>query len=110
MNMKRTPKPVSVRAGQTEFLKVNTEAWEWRDLYHWILALNWPRFAALILGGYTAINLVFAAPYSIGGDCIAGMTRGSFSRCLLFQRANAGHRRLRPHVSTDTLRPRDCYN
>jgi hypothetical protein len=82
--MKRTPKPVSVRAGQTEFLKVNTEPWEWRDLYHWILALNWPRFAALILGGYTAINLVFAALYSIGGDCIAGMTRGSFLDAFFF--------------------------
>ena len=84
MNMKRTRKPVSVRAGQTEFLKVNTEAWEWRDLYHRILALNWPRFAALILGGYTAINLVFAALYSIGGDCIAGMTRGSFLDAFFF--------------------------
>jgi inward rectifier potassium channel len=78
MNMNRTRKSVSVRAGRFEFLKVNAETWEWRDLYHWILALNWPQFAALILGGYTAINLVFAALYSIGGDCIAGMGRGSF--------------------------------
>ena len=84
MNMKRTRKPVSVRAGRFEFLKVNTETWEWRDLYHWILALNWPRFAALILGGYTAINLVFAGLYGTGGDCIAGMTRGSFLDAFFF--------------------------
>jgi len=92
-------KSVSVRAGRIEFLKVNTGKWEWRDAYHWVLALNWPRFIALILGVYITINLLFAALYRVGGDCIAGMTRGSF----LFQRANAGHRRLRPHVSADAL-------
>jgi len=84
MNMNRTRKPVSVRAGRFEFLKVNAETWEWRDLYHWILALNWPRFAALILGGYIAINIIFAALYSIGGDCVAGMARGSFPDAFFF--------------------------
>src|SRR5437762_5441527 len=84
MNMNRTRKPVSVRAGRFEFLKVNAETWEWRDLYHWILALNWPRFAALILGGYIAINIIFAALYSIGGDCIAGVARGSFLDAFFF--------------------------
>src|SRR5437773_10878295 len=84
MNMNRTRKPVSVRAVQFEFLKVNAETWEWRDLYHWILALNWPRFAALILGGYIAINIIFAALYSIGGDCVAGMARGSFPDAFFF--------------------------
>src|SRR6266568_2100358 len=68
MNMNRTRKPVSVRAGRFEFLKVNAETWEWRDLYHWILALNWPRFAALIIGGY----------------CVAGMARGSFPDAFFF--------------------------
>jgi inward rectifier potassium channel len=77
-------KSVSVRAGRIEFLKVNTGKWEWRDAYHWVLALNWPRFAALILGAYIAINLLFAALYSIGGDCIAGMTRGSFLDAFFF--------------------------
>src|SRR6266487_3525320 len=84
MNMNRTRKPVSVRAGRFEFLKVNAETWEWRDLYHWILALNWPRFAALILGGYIAINIIFAALYSIGGDCVAGVARGSFLDAFFF--------------------------
>src|SRR5213595_2855783 len=84
MNMNRTRKPVSVRAGRFEFLKVNAETWEWRDLYHWILALNWPRFAALILGGYIAINIIFAALYSIGGDCVSGMARGSFPDAFFF--------------------------
>ncbi len=50
-------KPVSVRAGQVEFLKVNTEGWDWRDAYQWLLALSWTRFALFIAGIYVAINL-----------------------------------------------------
>jgi inward rectifier potassium channel len=77
-------KSVVVRAGQIEFLKVNAGGWEWRDAYHWLLALSWPRFAALILGVYIAINLIFAGFYSMGGDCIAGMEKGSFSQAFFF--------------------------
>lgn len=78
------PKPVIVRAGQLEFLKLNTDDREWRDTYHWILSLSWPRFAALIATAYIAINLLFAVLYSIGGECIAGMTRGHFAQAFFF--------------------------
>src|SRR5256885_11046481 len=71
------PKPVSVRAGQVEFLKLNLEKREWRDAYQWLLALSWPEFAALIAGIYIVINVIFAAIYALGGECIAGMTPGS---------------------------------
>jgi inward rectifier potassium channel len=78
------PKPVSVRAGQIEFLKVNTGKWEWRDAYHWTLSLSWPQFAAFILSIYIILNLIFAALYAIGGLCIAGMTPGSFLEAFFF--------------------------
>src|SRR5438105_1268887 len=81
---KRTRKPVSVRAGQLEFFKVNTGRWEWRDAYPWLLALNWPRFAALIISVYVVINLIFAALYAVGGPCIAEMTPGSFVDAFFF--------------------------
>jgi inward rectifier potassium channel len=81
--MKRTNKPISVRSGQIEFLKVNTE-WEWRDMYQWLLGLSWPQFAAFVAGIYIALNTVFAALYIFGGDCVAGMTRGSFSDAFFF--------------------------
>jgi inward rectifier potassium channel len=84
MNMKRKPNPVSVRAGQVEFLKVNTERWDWRDVYQWLLALNWPRFAAFIVGVYIVINLLFAVLYTLGGNCVAGMTSGSFLEAFFF--------------------------
>ena len=78
-------KPVIVRAGQLEFLKLNSEdTREWRDTYHWILSLNWSRFVALIATVYVAINLFFAFLYSIGGNCIAGMMPGSFPQAFFF--------------------------
>lgn len=73
-----------MRVGQLEFLKVNAEKQEWRDVYHWILSLSWPRFALLILGVYLAINLIFAALYAMGGPCIAGMAPGSFISAFFF--------------------------
>jgi len=79
----RTSRTISTRAGQLEFLKINAGK-EWRDVYQWVLSLNWSRFAALIAGVYIGINLLFAALYSLGGDCIAGMTPGSFLEAFFF--------------------------
>ena len=76
--MKKNAAPVSVRAGQLEFLKVTAAGWEWRDAYHWILSLSWTRFSLLILAVYLALNLLFAAAYSLGGNCIAGVPSGAF--------------------------------
>jgi len=38
-------KPVSVRSGQVEFLKLNLQRREYRDIYQWVLSLKWPEFA-----------------------------------------------------------------
>ena len=70
------PKPVSVRAGQLEFLKLNLQSWGWRDAYQWFLGLNWPAFIVFIASIYIIINLLFAAFYSLGGNRIAGMRPG----------------------------------
>src|SRR5712691_8705667 len=77
-------KPVSVRAGQVEFLKVNTEGWDWRDAYQWLLALSWTRFALFIAGIYVVINLIFATLYSLGENCIAHLKPGSFVDAFFF--------------------------
>jgi inward rectifier potassium channel len=76
--------PISTRAGRTEFLKINAALGGWRDTYHWILCLSWPRFVAFLLAVYFAINLVFAAAYTLGGPCIGEMTPGSFPGALFF--------------------------
>jgi inward rectifier potassium channel len=78
------PKSVSVRSGQVEFLKLNLEKWEYRDAYQWLLALTWPQFVAFIAGVYIILNLIFAAIYALGGNCIAGMTPGSYFEGFFF--------------------------
>src|ERR1700730_15051560 len=95
------PKPVSVRSGQIEFLKVNTERFDWRDAYQWMLGLSWPQFAAFVAGIYVALNLVFATLYVLGGDSIAGMIPGSFMESFFFSvqtLATVGYGHMYPHT------------
>ena len=82
--MKKTRAPVSVRSGQVEFVKLNTERWEWRDAYQWLLGLSWPKFAAFVGAVYIALNLVFAALYTLAGDSVSGMRPGSFFDAFFF--------------------------
>src|SRR5260370_16634148 len=81
----RKPSHVSVRSGQVEFVKVNTDAWRWRDIYRWLLGLRWPQFAAFAASLYVGLNLLFAALYSFQQDSIAGTTGGYwFFDCFFF--------------------------
>ena len=83
--MKRKPIPVSLRAGQIEFVKVGTDAWRWRDVYRWLLGLSWRQFAAFVASLYVGLNLLFAALYSFQQDSIAGTTGGYwFYDCFFF--------------------------
>lgn len=82
--MKWTPSPISIRSGQVEFLKINAARREWRDAYHWVLSLSWPRFAAVLLGLYLTINILFASAYAFGGPCIGEMTPGSYPEAFFF--------------------------
>ena len=81
---KNTPVPTSVGDGGMEFLKLNTAGWDWRDLYHWLLTLSWPKFSAFLLGTYLVLNSFFAALYCQGGACIDGMPPGSFPNAFFF--------------------------
>lgn len=82
--MSRRGKPISVRAGRLEFVKLNASKFELRDTYHVVLTLSWPRFAAFVLGAYLLINLIFACLYMLGGKCIAEMPPGSFPEAFFF--------------------------
>jgi inward rectifier potassium channel len=62
---------VKVRFGNLEFVKVNADRQDTRDLYHWTLTLTWPQFAGFILVIYLAVNLVFSVLYFMGRGCIA---------------------------------------
>ncbi len=82
--MRKPAAPISVRAGRTEFLKINAARRDWRDTYHWILSLSWPWFVVFLLCVYLLINLLFAAAYAFGGPCIGEMTPGSFPAAFFF--------------------------
>ena len=82
--MKRKNAAIPVRAGKLEFLKINDTSWNLRDFYHWVLSLSWSRFVALVFAFYVFINLIFAALYAFGGDCVAEMPRGSFVAAFFF--------------------------
>jgi len=83
--MKHRPhRPIATRAGRTEFLKINAAVSGWRDSYHWILSLSWPRFALFLLGSYVFINLLFAALYILQPNCIADLDPRSFPHAFFF--------------------------
>src|SRR5213596_4168483 len=74
----------SVRAGQVEFVKVNTDAWRWRDVYRWLLGLRSPQFAAFVGAVYITLNLLFATLYSLEPNSIAGTGLHWFLDCFFF--------------------------
>ncbi len=67
-----------------DFRKIGTARWDWRDSYHGLLTLSWPWFCASLLGAYLVLNTFFAALYYAAGDCVDGMTAGSFASAFFF--------------------------
>ncbi|MFN2541570.1 MAG: ion channel [Chthoniobacterales bacterium] len=76
---------VSIRSDQVEFVKVNTDAWKWRDVYRWLLGLRWPQFAGFVGLVYAGLNLLFAFFYSLDPKSVAGTTTSEwFLDCFFF--------------------------
>jgi inward rectifier potassium channel len=80
----RHHRPISTRAGRTEFLKINAALGGWRDNYHWVLSLSWLRFALFLVVSYVVINLLFGALYFARPNCIADLEPGSFPHAFFF--------------------------
>jgi inward rectifier potassium channel len=81
----RRPREFSVQSGSVEFVKVNTDAWQWRDIYRWLLGLSWPKFALFVGAVYVGLNLLFAALYSIDPNSVTGRTSTNwFLDCFFF--------------------------
>ncbi len=81
---KRTPPSITTNDQSFEFIKLNTGGRDWRDVYHWLLTLSWPRFSAFLFGSYVVINTFFALLYCLGGACVDGMPTGSFPNAFFF--------------------------
>lgn len=82
--MSRQPTAIPVRSGRIEFLKINAARRDWRDSYHWVLSLTWPRFGLFLVVGYLLLNVTFAILYAVGGTAIGEMTPGSFPQAFFF--------------------------
>ncbi|MEA5534101.1 ion channel [Crocosphaera sp. XPORK-15E] len=54
------------------------------DLYHWLLALSWPRFLLLTTIFYLVINIIFACAYLTTGEGIVNAKPGSFKDAFFF--------------------------
>jgi inward rectifier potassium channel len=80
--MSKKSSPVKVRYGHLEFIKLNADHYDIRDIYHWTLTLSWPQFAGLVFGVYLLANLMFSVIYWLGQPCIDGVT--SYSDAFFF--------------------------
>jgi inward rectifier potassium channel len=55
-----------------------------RDPYHLMLTIPWSGFVVITSVAYIVINVIFAALYFIGGDCLTGAKPGSFLDAFFF--------------------------
>jgi inward rectifier potassium channel len=72
-----TKKHISVQTGTLEFVKLNAQQGELRDVYQWLVKLDWPSFFVIVGITYVGINSFFAGLYLAGGDCVDGMEKSS---------------------------------
>lgn len=77
-------KSKAISVGQIKFHKLNTNRWEGRDTYHWLLTLTWPQFSACVFALYVGINLVFSFCYHLRPGCVAGMESNSWGDAFFF--------------------------
>jgi inward rectifier potassium channel len=60
------------------------ERTRWRDLYHRLLVMHWPRFLGVMALVYFLGNVVFALPYLVGDNAIANARPGAFGDAFFF--------------------------
>jgi inward rectifier potassium channel len=57
---------------------------QWRDVYHRMLTLSWPRFFVVMAAWYIGLNVAFALLYMADQDAIAEARPGSFADAFFF--------------------------
>ncbi|MES2125908.1 MAG: ion channel [Pseudomonadota bacterium] len=72
------------RFGAAKLKRVGGQGWYWTDLYHWMLAMSWPRFFALVGGLYLVTNLLFATLLFIVPGSVNNARPGEFLDVFFF--------------------------
>lgn len=62
---------IEIKLAGASVLKIGTRAYDYRDPYHFAVALDGARFFAVVVGTYLAINVLFALAYVASPGCIA---------------------------------------
>jgi inward rectifier potassium channel len=74
------------RDGSFNVHRVGTGFWHSLSLYHWLLQITWPRFFALVVATYLALNILFALGFLLTGPgALTGAAPGGeFWRAFFF--------------------------
>lgn len=80
-NRRAKPIPAARISGLS---KMGASRFDLRDPYHLAVSLSWPAFVVTLLGGWLAINLLFALLYVLSPGDVANARPGSFSDALFF--------------------------
>lgn len=75
----------------------------WRDAYHVLLTISWPRFLGLLATAYLAINTLFALLYVIDPHGVSNARPGVFADHFFFSIQTLGG------LGYGVMSPRDLY-
>lgn len=82
MKHRKNPRPVHL--GDRTVHTRGLPRQPWQDLYHLAMTGSWPRFIAALALIFLALNLVFAALYSLGDAPIANLSPAGFAGRFFF--------------------------
>ena len=94
--------PAPIRGDGTDVRRVGLERARLGDLYHHLLTASWLRLGLLLLGGYLALNALFALAYLIEPDAIENARSRSFYDAFFFSvqtMATIGYGKMTPHTT-----------
>jgi len=75
---------MTVRGGAFVLRGRDARRLDWRDPYHFALAMSWPRFVLLLLSVDLSLNFIFALLYMAQPGAIANAHPGSLSDAFFF--------------------------
>jgi inward rectifier potassium channel len=80
----RVPTQVRTFGARGSVVSIGLSDGRWRDAYHTLLTLTWPRFFGLLIGLFLAVNGLFALAYASLGPAIESARPGSLVDAFFF--------------------------